>query len=55
MRTYFPAFICVLCVMGIGIVSLSIGLQLFDPLLGMLALLALVVAMVSVSNMIEGE
>lgn len=55
MKTYFPAFVCVLCVMGIGIVSLSIGLQLFDPLLGMLSLLVLVVAMVAVSNSIEGE
>lgn len=54
MKTYFPAFVCVLCVMGIGIVSLSIGLQLFDPLLGMLALMVLVFAMVAASNSIEG-
>lgn len=54
MKTYFPAFVCVLCLMGIGIVSLSIGLQLFDPLLGMLALLALVAAMISASDSIEG-
>ena len=54
MKTYFPAFVCVLCVMGIGIVSLSIGLQLLNPLIGMLWLLVLVVAMVAVSNSIEG-
>jgi hypothetical protein len=55
MKTYFPAFVCALCVIGIGIVALSIGLQLVNPLIGMLWLLILAVAMVTVSNSIEGE
>ena len=54
MKTYFPAFVCVLCLFGICIVSLSIGLQLFNPLFGMLSLLVLVALMLYVSGLVEG-
>lgn len=54
MKTYFPAFVCMLCLFGICIVSLSIGLQLFNPLLGMLALVVLAFLLVYTAGLVEG-
>lgn len=53
MNSFIPAFICIFCLMCLGILSLGIGLGLIDPLLGLLGVISCVYAMYGVSSSIE--
>ena len=50
MKTYFPAFVCVLCLIVFAVICLGTGLGLINPFLGVTAILCVAFAMFSIAS-----